>query len=64
MVRRMGILDACQARAAPIEEVYFYTTKSRLLRRERTCEQAEASPDTAQAAEPKNPASWRCPGCR
>jgi len=36
MVRRMGILDACQARAAPIEEVYFYTAARRLLRRERT----------------------------
>src|SRR5258705_12173833 len=36
MVRRMGILDVCQARAAPIEEVYFYTAARRLLRRERT----------------------------
>lgn len=36
MVRRMGILDACQARAAPLEEVYFYTTARRLLRSERT----------------------------
>jgi 2-polyprenyl-6-methoxyphenol hydroxylase-like FAD-dependent oxidoreductase len=36
MVRRMGILDACQARAAPIEEVYFYTAARRLLRSERT----------------------------
>ena len=36
MIRRMGILDACQARAAPIEEVYFYTATRRLLRRERT----------------------------
>src|SRR5882672_11781646 len=36
MVRRMGILGACQARAAPIEEVYFYTAARRLLRSERT----------------------------
>ena len=36
MVRRMGILDACEARAAPIEEVYFYTASKRLLRSERT----------------------------
>jgi 2-polyprenyl-6-methoxyphenol hydroxylase-like FAD-dependent oxidoreductase len=36
MVRRMGILAACEARAAPIEEVYFYTARRRLLRRERT----------------------------
>ena len=36
MVRRMGILDACQARAAPIEEVYFYTAAGRFLRSERT----------------------------
>ena len=36
MVRRMGILEACQARAAPLEEVYFYTAARRLLRVERT----------------------------
>ena len=36
MVRRMGILDACQARAAPIEEVCFYTAARRLLRSERS----------------------------
>jgi 2-polyprenyl-6-methoxyphenol hydroxylase-like FAD-dependent oxidoreductase len=36
MVRRMGILDACEARAAPLEEVYFYTKARRLLRSERT----------------------------
>jgi 2-polyprenyl-6-methoxyphenol hydroxylase-like FAD-dependent oxidoreductase len=36
MVRRMGILEACQTRAAPIEEVYFYTSTRRLLRSERT----------------------------
>src|SRR3954466_2349359 len=36
MVRRMGILDACQARAAAIDEVYFYTAARRLLRTERT----------------------------
>jgi len=42
MVRRMGILEACQARAAPIEEVYFYTTTRQLLRRERTAALAKA----------------------
>src|SRR4051812_42107976 len=36
MVRRMGILDACESRAAPLDEVCFYTTAKRLLRRERT----------------------------
>jgi 2-polyprenyl-6-methoxyphenol hydroxylase-like FAD-dependent oxidoreductase len=36
MARRMGIAEACEARAAAIDEVYFYTTKSRLLRTERT----------------------------
>ncbi|HEV2968504.1 MAG TPA: FAD-dependent monooxygenase [Pirellulales bacterium] len=36
MARRMGILAACQARAVPIEEVYFYTAAKRLLRKERT----------------------------
>src|SRR5262249_50630123 len=36
MVRRMGILDACEARAAPIEETHMYTMKGRLLRSERT----------------------------
>jgi 2-polyprenyl-6-methoxyphenol hydroxylase-like FAD-dependent oxidoreductase len=36
MVRRMGIFDACQARAAPIEEVHFFTAAGRFLRRERT----------------------------
>jgi 2-polyprenyl-6-methoxyphenol hydroxylase-like FAD-dependent oxidoreductase len=36
MVRRMGLFGACQARAAPIEEVYFYTAARRLLRSERT----------------------------
>src|SRR6185295_6567313 len=36
MVRRMGILDACQSSAAPLEEVYFYTAARRLLRSERT----------------------------
>ena len=36
MVRRMGILDACQARAAPIEETRMYTMTGRLLRTERT----------------------------
>ena len=42
MVRRMGILDACEASAAPIEEVYFYTAQKRLLRRERTARLAKA----------------------
>src|SRR6059058_2620546 len=42
MVRRMGILDACESRAAPIEEVYFYTATRRLLRRERTAALAKA----------------------
>ena len=42
MVRRMGILDACQSRAAPIEEVYFYTATRRLLRRECTAALAKA----------------------
>jgi 2-polyprenyl-6-methoxyphenol hydroxylase-like FAD-dependent oxidoreductase len=42
MVRRMGILGACQARAAPIEEVYFYTSTRRLLRSERTAALAKA----------------------
>jgi len=36
MVRRMGILDACEARSAPIDEVYFYTASRQLLRSERT----------------------------
>jgi 2-polyprenyl-6-methoxyphenol hydroxylase-like FAD-dependent oxidoreductase len=36
MVRRMGILEACQTRAAPLEEVYFYSAARRLLRKERT----------------------------
>ena len=42
MVRRMGILDACQASAAPIEEVYFYTAARQLLRIERTAKLAKA----------------------
>ncbi len=42
MVRRMGILEACESRAAPIEEVYFYTTGRRLLRSERTTVLAKA----------------------
>src|SRR4029079_11678938 len=42
MLRRMGILNACQARAAPIEEVRFYTTARRLLRSERTAVLAKA----------------------
>jgi 2-polyprenyl-6-methoxyphenol hydroxylase-like FAD-dependent oxidoreductase len=36
MVRRMGIFDACQARAAPIEETRMYTASGRFLRAERT----------------------------
>jgi len=36
MVRRMGILEACQARAAPIEETRMYSMKGRLLSAERT----------------------------
>ena len=42
MVRRMGILDACEARAAPIEEVHFYTAARRPLRIERTAALAKA----------------------
>ena len=42
MVRRMGILEACQTRAAPIDEVYFYTAGRRLLRSERTAALARA----------------------
>lgn len=42
MVRRMGILDACESRAAPLEEVYFYTAAKRLLRCERTAVLAKA----------------------
>src|SRR4051794_13464442 len=42
MVRRMGIVDACEARAAPIDEVYFYTKARRLLRSERTAVLAKA----------------------
>ena len=45
MVRRMGILDSCQARAAPIEEVYFYTAARRLLRSERTAALAQTLGD-------------------
>lgn len=41
MVRRMGVLGACQARAAPLEEVYFYTAARRLLRSERTAKLAK-----------------------
>jgi 2-polyprenyl-6-methoxyphenol hydroxylase-like FAD-dependent oxidoreductase len=36
MVRRMGILEACEARAAPIEETRIYTRAGRLLRAERS----------------------------
>jgi len=36
MVRRMGILQACEARAAPIQETRMYTRAGRLLRIERT----------------------------
>jgi 2-polyprenyl-6-methoxyphenol hydroxylase-like FAD-dependent oxidoreductase len=36
MVRRMGIFDACQQRAAPIEETRMYTAAGRFLRVERT----------------------------
>ena len=36
MLRRMGILDACQSRAAPLEEICFYTADRRLLRSEHT----------------------------
>lgn len=36
MVRRMGIFDACQSRAAPIEQTCMYTAKGRFLRSERT----------------------------
>jgi len=38
----MGILDACEARSAPIDEVYFYTASRRLLRSERTAVLAKA----------------------
>src|SRR4029077_8023002 len=36
MVRRMGIFDACQERAASIEETRMYTSAGRFLRSERT----------------------------
>jgi 2-polyprenyl-6-methoxyphenol hydroxylase-like FAD-dependent oxidoreductase len=36
MVRRMGIFDACQARAAPLEETRVYSMRGRLLRSDRT----------------------------
>ena len=36
MVRRMGILDRCEACAAPLEEVRFFTTANHLIRSERT----------------------------
>jgi 2-polyprenyl-6-methoxyphenol hydroxylase-like FAD-dependent oxidoreductase len=36
MVRRMGIFDACQQCAAPIEETRMYTSSGRFLRSERT----------------------------
>jgi 2-polyprenyl-6-methoxyphenol hydroxylase-like FAD-dependent oxidoreductase len=36
MVRRMGIFEACAARAAPIEETRMYTRAGRLLRAERS----------------------------
>lgn len=37
MIRRMGILDACEARSAPLEEVRFYSAASgRYLRSEHT----------------------------
>jgi 2-polyprenyl-6-methoxyphenol hydroxylase-like FAD-dependent oxidoreductase len=42
MVRRMGILDACQARAAPIEETLMYSKEGRLLRSERSAALSEA----------------------
>ena len=42
MVRRMGILGACEARAAPIDEVHFYTAARRPLRTERTAALAKA----------------------
>src|SRR4051812_42959202 len=42
MVRRMGIRGACEARAAPIEEVHFYTAAGRPLRTERTAALAKA----------------------
>src|SRR3954466_14984490 len=42
MVRRMGIVDACQSRTAPIDEVNFYTRAGRLLRSERTAVLAKA----------------------
>ena len=38
----MGIVGACQARAAPIDEVYFYTSTGRLLRSERTAALAKS----------------------
>lgn len=37
-VRRMGIVGACQARAAPIEEACFYTASGWRLRCERTAQ--------------------------
>jgi 2-polyprenyl-6-methoxyphenol hydroxylase-like FAD-dependent oxidoreductase len=42
MVRRMGILAACEARAASIDEVHFYTAARQSLRSERTAALAKA----------------------
>lgn len=36
MARRMGIFDACQASAAPIDQTCMYTSTGRFLRSERT----------------------------
>ena len=36
MVRRMGIFDDCESRAAPLEETRMYTASGRFLRSERT----------------------------
>jgi 2-polyprenyl-6-methoxyphenol hydroxylase-like FAD-dependent oxidoreductase len=41
LVRRMGLFDACRARAAPIEETRFYTARRQLLRTEHTAALAE-----------------------
>lgn len=36
MVRRMGILEACEERAVTLDELNFYTGRGRFIRRERT----------------------------
>ena len=42
MVRRMGILERCEARAAPLEELRMYTADGRFVRSEHTAALAKA----------------------